>query len=261
MASISGVSTTDINGIDGFFTTGAVATTSPTITALADNYGSGRFVVGNYSSYTKVSFECEVFVGSTQIVSNANITQDGATFTWVDSSSLTGTRTVKLRAQQFGDFIVSPETTDTYTKLATTFRYFKCRAVTSTGANTSSHMGIRNWRYTDTSSVSLPSIMTTDVLPTPFVATGGTFFNSTYAPFKAFDNLQGTWYWTLTGSAANNFLIIDMGASYTMASGTISFYSGSTAGFVTISGSLNGTTYTVINDTMVLNKTNANVPI
>jgi len=247
MASISGVSTTDINGIDGFYTTqgGGTVTTTPTITALADTYGIGSLVVGNYASYTNVTFECQVFVGTTQIVANSLTTKDGATITWKDTSTLAGTRTVKLRAQEFGNFIQSAEATDTYAKLATSFRYFRIQGVNVNGTAVSLHCGVRDWRYYSAASyggTAYPSNMTSNVLPTPFVASGYYYSASgSYNPFKAFDSSANTWWWSLSVSSASlNHLTIDMGAQTTMLSGKIRFYSGQSLRYFTIMASNTG---------------------
>jgi hypothetical protein len=228
MASISGQSTTYIDGVDGFYTTqgGGTATTTPTITALADTYAAASLVVGNYASYTDVVFQCEVYVGATLIVSNALTTKNGATITWMDSSSLVGTRTVKLRAQEFGDYIQSAEATDTYEKLAVSFRYFRLQGVDADGTFNKLQTGIKDWRYytaLNYAPTEYPSDMTTDALPTPFIASGYNF--SAYSPFKAFDSNLGTWWWSLSVSTASlNHLTIDMGAQTTMLSGRILFY-------------------------------------
>lgn len=244
MAEISGVPTSDIDNVDGFFTTsgGGTATTAPTITALADTYGLGSLVVGNFASYTNVTFECEVYVGATLIVANSLTTKDGATIGWADTSALSGTRTVKLRAQEFGDFIQSTEVTDTYEKLATSFRYFRIQGVDVNGTASSLHMGVRDWRYYSAASyggTQYPTDMTTDVLPTPFVASGFQF--SSYSPYKAFDQYTNSWWWTLTVSSASlNHLTIDMGSQTTMLSGRIMFYSGQSLQYFSIMASNSG---------------------
>jgi hypothetical protein len=247
MAEISGVPTADIDNVDGFFTTsgGGTATTTPTITALADTYGVASFVVGNYASYTNVTFECEVYVGATLIVANSLTTKDGATISWADASALSGTRTVKLRAQEFGDFIQSTEVTDTYEKLATSFRYFRIQGVDVNGAASSLHMGVRDWRYYSAANyggTAYPSNMTSNVLPTPFVASGYYYSASgSYNPFKAFDSSTATWWWSLSVSSASlNHLTIDMGAQTTMLSGKVRFYSGMSLSYFSIMASNTG---------------------
>jgi hypothetical protein len=263
MAEISGVPTADIDNVDGFFTTqggGGTATTSPTLSTMSDIYGSGQTVtITNYASYTQPTVNASVFIGATEIVSNANITDSNGVLTWTDTNASTSTRTLKVRVQEFGDFVQSAEVTGTYDKLTATFRYFKCVGVDSSGNASSLHMGIRDWRYTS-SGTDYPSDMTADNAPSPFVASAGHTFSS-YSPYKAFDSSTSTWWWSLTTSTANNYLIIDMGASYTMTSGTIRFYSGSSIRYVTISGSTDGTNYTVINDTLQIDLTNSDMNI
>jgi hypothetical protein len=267
MGEISGVPTEDINNVDGFFTTqggGGTASTTPTLSTIPDIYGAVQTVtITNYASYTQPTVNASVFIGGTEIVSNANVTDTNGVLTWIDTNASTSTRTVKVRVQEFGNFVQSAEVTGTYDKLPATFRYFKCVGVDSSGSPSSLHMAIRDWRYTS-SGTDYPSDMTANNAPSPFVASAGhTFGGSTsrYAPYKAFDSTTFTWWWSLTTSTANNYLIIDMGASYTMSSGTIQFYSGSSIRYVTISGSTDGTNYTVINDTLQINLTNANMII
>ena len=259
MASISGQNTTSISGVDGFFTTSGggsgTASTTPTVT-VADNYGLASATVTNYASYTSVVFQCEVYVGTTLIVSNANTTKVAGVITWADSSTLTGSRTVNIRAQEFGDYIQSAIGSDTYTKNATTFRYFRCRSVSSTGADSNSHMGIKDWRYTTSTPTDYPADMTADALPTPYVASAGHYYGS-YSPYKAFDNSTSSWAWTLTSSATNNWMQIDMGSTLTMVSGQIMFYSGSSAAYFTISGSTDGSSWTFLQDTIAVDKTNS----
>jgi len=258
MASISGQSTSNIDNVDGFFTTqggSGTATTTPTLTAI-DTYGSGKATITNMAAYTNVVFNCEVYVGSTLIVSNANVTKNAGTLIWADSSTLNGTRTVQVRAQEFGDFIQSAIGSATYTKLATTFRYFRCRSVNANGSDSGSHMGIRDWRYEDSSATIYPSNMTADNAPTPFVASAGKYY-ANYYPYKAFDNSTSNWAWTLTSTAAQNYIEIDMGSTVTLVSGKIMFYSGSSALYFTLSGSTDGTNYTVLSDSLVVGKTNA----
>lgn len=259
MASISGQSTTNIDGVDGFYTTqgggSGTTTTTPTV-AVADNYGLASATVTNYASYTSVVFQCEVYVGTTLIVSNANTTKVAGVISWADNSTLTGSRTVKVKAQEFGDFIQSAIGSDTYTKLATTFRYFRCRCVTSTGANSSLHMGIRDWRYTSATPTDYPANMTADALPTPYVASAGHYYGN-YSPYKAFDAITSSWAWTLTTNATNNWIQIDMGSTLTMVSGEIMFYNGSSAEYFTISGSTDGVNFTVLQDTIAVDKTSS----
>ena len=265
MASISGQSTSKIDLVDGFFTSsgGGTATPTPTLTGLSDTYGfANSITISNYASYTSPTVNCEVYLSGALIVASADVADTNGVLSWTEPAGTAqpGTRTVKVRVQEFGDFIQSAEVSDTYVRNITTFRYFRCRSVSSTGADSSGHMGVRDWRYTTATPTDLPSDMTSDVLPTPFVASAGKTYGS-YSPWKAFDSSTSSWAWTLTATATQNWIQIDMGASYTMASGKIRFYSGSSSSHFTISGSLDGSTWTVLNDTVPVNKTNSDMPI
>lgn len=251
----------DINGVDvPSGSGGGTATTTPTLGSMSNIYGTSQtLTITNYSGYTDPHVSASVFIGATEIVSNDNITNTNGVLSWLDTNGSTSTRTVKVRVQEFGDFVQSAEATGTYSKLTPTFRYFRCRCVDSSGNNSSLHLGIRDWRYTS-SGTPYPSNMTADNLPSPFVASAGHSYGS-YSPYKAFDSTTWSWWWSLTTSAANNYLDIDMGASYTFDSGTIRFYSGSSARYVTISGSTDGTNYVVINDTLEMDLTNSDMTI
>lgn len=255
MAEISGVPTSDINNVDGFFTTqggGGTATPSPTLSTMSDIISSSKTVtITNYASYTQPFVSASVFIGATEIVSTANVTDTNGVLTWEDTDTSTSTRTVKVRVQEFGDFVQSAEVTGTYGIIQATFRYFRCRGVDSSGNASNARMALSNWRYTS-SGTDYPSIMTSDTAPTPFVASAGQVYNATYAPWKAFDSSIYTFWYSYQATAANNYIDIDMGATYTFQSGIIRLRSFSAATHITITGSTDGTNYTVINDTMAL---------
>jgi hypothetical protein len=183
----------------------------------------------------------EVHAGGAAIIADSAITKSGGTISWSDTSSTSGTRTVKLRAQEFGDNIQSAEVTDTYTKTDIDFRYYRVKAVTSGGGNTTAHMGVKDWGFYTAASyggTKYPTNMTSDTAPSPFVAMGNTYNTTTYAKYKAFDSSTTSWAWTLTKSNDLNYVQIDMGASPpTLASSRMKFYSGSSNTHVTVSGS------------------------
>ena len=255
MAEISGVPTADIDNVDGFFTTqsgGGTATTSPTLSTMSSVISSSKTVtITNYATYTQPFVSASVFIGSTEIVSSANVTDTNGVLSWEDTNTSTSTRTVKVRVQEFGDFVQSAEVTGTYDVQLATFRYFRCRGVDSSGNASNARLAVSDWRYTS-SGTDYPSNMTSDTAPTPFVASAGHSYSASYAPWKAFDtSVYSVWY-SYGTTAANNYLNIDMGATYTFQSGIIRLRSFSAATHVTISGSTDGTNYTVINDTMAI---------
>ena len=255
MGEISGVPTADINNVDGFFTTqggggGGTPTTSPTLSTMPSIISSSKSVtITNYASYSQPFVSASVFIGSTEIVSNANVTDTNGVLSWEDTNTTTSTRTVKVRVQEFGDFVQSAEVTGTYDIDQAIFRYFRCRGVDSSGNASSNRLAVANWRYVS-SGTNYPSNMTANNAPTPFVASAGHSYSSSYQPYRAFDsNLYSVWY-SYGTTAANNYLDIDMGAIYTFQSGLIRLRSFGSATHITISGSTDGTNYTIINDTM-----------
>lgn len=220
MASISGQSTANIDQVDGFFTTqgggGGTATTTPTLSVATTTLGGATVTVSNAGSLGNANYTCEVDVGGTQIVANTAVTKStsNGTYTGVmtfgEASSLTGTRTIRVKAQTFGDFIQSAEATSTYEKGNIQSRYLRIRGVTSTGANTSSRLGIRNIRFYTVAGQSGTSYPTTNLTSatseTGIVISSGHTYSSTYANWKACDSdLSNTFFWALGTSATNNW--------------------------------------------------------
>ena len=219
MAEISGVPTADIDNVDGFFTTqggSGTATTTPTLSVATTTLGGATVTVSNAGSLGNANYTCQVDVGGTTIVANTAVTKttSSGTYTGVmtfsEASALTGTRTIRVKAQTFGDFIQSAEATSTYEKGTIQSRYLRIRGVTSTGADTSSRLGIRNIRFYTAASQSGTSYPTTNLTSntseTGIVISAGHTYSSTYAPWKACDSPSGnTFYWALGTSATNNW--------------------------------------------------------
>lgn len=255
MASISGQSTANIDGVDGFFTTqgggGGTASLSPTLTISATPFGA-TLVISNFSSYTNPNWKVEVFVGATQIVTNAQVVRslDGNllsdTLTWIDSSALSGTRTVKVRAQTFGDFVQSAEVTTTYTKTVVNFTYLRLRGVTSAGADTSNRLGLRNVRFFEAATQSgtqwAAGNMTSNTLPLTEGVTlsQGNLFSSTYDAWRAMDGTTQQ-AWLLGTNATNNWWQCEFtGTVPTVKSLLIQQTSNADTSYIKISGSNTG---------------------
>jgi len=220
MGEISGVSTADIDNVDGFFTTqsgggGGTATTTPTISANVSTFGSGTLTITNASSYTHPSYKVEIDAGGSTIIANTAIVKnrtnnvENGTITWGDSSSVSGTRTVRVRAQEFGDNIQSSEVTTTYTRGTITNRYIRIRGVNSNGTNSSSRLGIGDIEFW-TGSARTGTLYPTTHLTSATSETGievsmGHTYSSTYANFKACDSSTNTFAWLLGSSATNNW--------------------------------------------------------
>ena len=220
MASISGVSTTDINGIDGFFTTqsgGGTASTTPTISVEGGTFGAISITVTNASSYTNPNYSVESKVGSTVTVLDSSVTREldsssnhiGSLLTFVDSNSSTSQRTVSVKAQEFGDFVQSAAATGTYTPSNVQSRYLRVRGVTSTGANTSARLAIsdiRFWTGAGGTGTKYPTTnLTSDTSETGIVVSAGHSYSQTYAPWKACDSSTNSMWWALGTNATNNW--------------------------------------------------------
>jgi len=194
---------------------------TPTLTMDSTFYFPGNATISNYNSYSLASVFAEVKVGSTLIVSNSQVTKNGGSLSWTDSSALTGSRTLYVQVQDFGD-VASEITTASYDVVNATFRYFRFYPTAST-----SHTMMTTWRlYVSNSQTgtSYPGIMTSNTAPSPYVATASNF-QSNYDPWKAFDNSNFTSWWNLGAPNYNNtWLQIDLGSEITIKSMDLYYY-------------------------------------
>lgn len=220
MASISGQSTTNIDGVDGFFTSsggGGTASTSPTLSVDVNPFVV-TLTISNYASYTNPNWEVSVFVGATEVVTNANVTRSidsnllSATLTWsTDTNASASNRTVKVRAQEFGDYIQSAEVTTTYANTTVQSRFLRLRGVTSAGVDTSDRIALGEVRFFDASGQTgtrfASGNMTSDLLPTSegLSLSQGNVYSASYESWKAMDGSGTTMAWLLGASAANNW--------------------------------------------------------
>ena len=195
------------------------ATTTPTISLAASTLGSGVVTISIYSSYTNPTFIASVEAGGSTIIANSAVTKTFSsgvysdTLSFADSSTATGTRTVKVKAQEFGDFIQSPEVTATYTKGSIQARYIRIRGVTSSGANTSSRIGPGNIEFhtgpAATGTEYPTTNLTSNTSETGIVISSGHLYSSSYASWKACDSSLTTFYWALGTNSANNWWQIE----------------------------------------------------
>ena len=194
---------------------------TPTLTMDSTFYFPGNATISNYSSYSLASVFAEVKVGSTLIISNSQVTKNGGSLSWTDSSTLTGSRTLYVQVQDFGD-VASEIATASYDVVNATFRYFRFYPTAST-----SHTMMTTWRlYVSNSQTgtSYPGIMTSNTAPSPYVATASNF-QSNYDPWKAFDNSNFTSWWNLGAPNYNNtWLQIDLGSEITIKSMDLYYY-------------------------------------
>lgn len=220
MGEISGVPAADINNVDGFYTTqggSSTASTTPTISLSGGTFGAVNVTVTNHSSYTNPNYECVVTAGATTTVTDANVDHTidtgsdsvGDTMSFNDLDTATGTRTVTVKAQEFGDFVQSAGATATFDKVFLQNHYIRIRGVTSTGANTNLRLAIEDLGFftgaTQTGTEYPTTALTSETSETGIVISAGHTYSASYAAFKAADSSLLTMWWALGTSATNNW--------------------------------------------------------
>ena len=220
MGEISGISTADLNNVDGFFTTqggGGTVSTTPTISTSGGTFGIISAVITNHSSYTNPNYSAEAKIGATVTVADSTITRQldpsgnhlGDTLSFADTNASTSQRTLTVKAQEFGDFIQSAGATATYTPSFVQNRYLRIRGVTSAGADTALALAIEEIRFHDTPAGGGTKYPTTNLTSatseTGIVVSAGQVYNATYADWKACDSSLTTFWWALSTTSANNW--------------------------------------------------------
>ena len=158
MADISKINEQDIPSGGG-----GTASTTPTISVSGGVFGAVTVQVTNHSSYTNPNYQCTAAVGGTTTITDTQVdhTLETAadsisnTMTFSDTNAATGTRTVTVRAQEFGANIQSAAATGTYDVSFVQKRYIRLRGVTSAGANSSSRLAISELSFFTGSGLSL----------------------------------------------------------------------------------------------------------
>ncbi len=216
MGEISGISTADLNNVDGFFTTqggGGTVTPTPTISFDSIQYNAGSIIITNSASYSDLSVFCQITSASVLMVPNSSMSFDESTGTvsYLDTET-EGSRSIELQVQDFG-FASSSQVTGDYYRASTNFRYWR---LIYNAQSAASHTYLRNLRYYDAFSqtgTSYPPNMTSNILPTPYSASGNWIYNTTYDYWKAFDNNASTGWWTLGSTTTGKFIDIDFGSA------------------------------------------------
>jgi hypothetical protein len=199
------------------------ASTTPTLSLTGGTFGVITATVTNYASYTNPNFNASAAVGGTTTVTDANVTHSfdvsqtklGNTLYIKDTNATAGTRTLSVRAQEFGNYTQSAAATATYSVTYVTARYIRFKGVTSAGVATASYLGFADVRlYTGTGSTgtAYPTTnVTSNTSETGIVLSSGYAYNSTYDTWKAADNNPtGTFWWSLgLGNAALNWWQIE----------------------------------------------------
>lgn len=213
MGEISGVSTTDLNNVDGFFTTqggGGTATTTPTFTLDASVYFNNEVVITNAASYTNAQFKVVVTLNGASVYSTVSTL---STIPIIDADAANATaRQVTVTAQEYGDFVESAEATGSYTKTAFSFRYWRVYGSQDGSTPSTGWIGVYNFRvYSGAGQTGTfyPEYLTSTTSGEAngyFVDSDYEYNNTTYAKWKAFDSNLGSWHWTLSvPTAARNY--------------------------------------------------------
>ena len=193
-------------------------TTTPTISVSGGTLGSVEVTVTNHSTYTNPNYKCVVTAGSTTTVTDDNVDHSGLDtdkahiadkLRFIDANTATGTRTVTVTAQEFGD-LESAAATGTYDVQYLQNRYLRIRAVTSAGANTTARLAIDDIRFftgAGATGTEYPTTnLTSNTSETGIVVDQGHLYSSSYAAWKACDsNTTNSMSWLLGTSAANNW--------------------------------------------------------
>ena len=284
MGEISGVPTADIDNVDGFFTTqasgGGTPSTTPTISVTSGLFGETSIQVTNHSSYTNPNYQCTAAVGATTTVTDTLVNhtlESGAdqfsdTMKFTDTNSATGTRTVTVKAQDFGNTIQSAAVTATYNVSGLSGRNIRVRGVNSAGTYNNSRLAIYECRFfegTGQSGTSHPTNMVSNTVDSSnnsyYTISAGHQYSS-YYPYKAFDSSSSIFamWWALGTSTANNWINVNFDSTQfstppTIASIKIGFYSQNDATHFALETSSDGTSYTPVSYTHLTLPTNREV--
>lgn len=182
--------------------------------------GEVTFTVTNHASYDDPAYFFQLKNGATVIVDNDSFTINGNSITF--NAPANGSYTLESRAQDFGDLASEITSTSVTITPIPALRYYRLTLIGGI-----SHNYIRNFRvYTGANQTGmLPTDMTSDTEPSPYVASSSGSYSTGYAAFKAFDSsTTSSGWWNLSqvpyGTA---WLQIDVGSSVAIEGAGIAF--------------------------------------
>jgi len=222
----SGIDMADIAKISGVVKAssgGGTASTTPTISVAEGLFGFTTVTVTNHSSFTNPNYQCSAAVGATTTIADSAVDHSldtgsdsvSSVMTFTDQNASTGTRTVSVRAQEFGGNIQSAVATATYDIVGMTARYIRLRGVTASGAQSTNRLAIYDLRFFESAGQSgtshptnLVSATTDSSGNTYYTADAGHDYSTAYPEWRAFDSSSSIFhmYWALGTSAANNWV-------------------------------------------------------
>ena len=234
LAGLSDVSITSVQNNDLLMYNGTASewqntnlglTVTPTLTGDSSAIGGGNYTltVSNHAIYDDPAYFVEVYTGSTKVVDNDDVTNNGdGTFTFTAPAA--GSHEIRVRAQDFGDLQSEIATKAlTTTAFGGNFRYWKLTGVTCTQGNWWMLANMRLFDATGQGGNAYPANMTSDTTPTPYVTDTNNVYNASYPAWKAFDsNTTNSFYWAIgSTNGPADWLTVDLGSAYDIKSMTI----------------------------------------
>ena len=210
------VLTTDGSGAVSFQdATGLQASTTPILSADSTQYFGGSATITN-NVYDKPEWLCVIKdSGGNEVIYNGDITVDGLNITWDWGSLTPGDYDLEVKVQDFGKG-ESAVATETITKASSNFRYWRLHDFQGQ-TDSMGRVMVAEFRFylqAGQTGTKYPTNMTSDTLPTPFVASADHAFSG-YEAYKAFDGNINTGWWNLGSSQPyNDNISIDLGTAY-----------------------------------------------
>lgn len=201
--------------------------TTPVLDGFTESFAGQVIIVTitNYNDYDDPNIWAQVKNSSgTVVVSNSDITDNyDGTFSFTGPADPGTDYVLEVRVQDFGDIAseIASNTFDIIQLFGWTTRYIRiANFTTENDINDLMYSNFRFYTGTAQTGTALPSNMTSDTEPAPFMITtsSGDGGYTNYEVWRAFDaNLNSAW-WTLGASSAiaNAWVTIDLGAEYTI---------------------------------------------
>jgi hypothetical protein len=194
---------------------------TPTLTGNATPLTGTPYTltVTNHATYDDPAYFCEIYDSNGIIViQNSSVVNNyDGTLVFVAPGGAAANYQIRLRVQDFGDLqseiAIKAITT---VELGGNYRYW--RIANFTGL-LGSMVSLTDLRFYDApggasgTGTKYPSFMTSNVLPTPFIASASYTQSATYEPFKAFNSNPSDAWWNLSSpnGPANDTLTVDFG--------------------------------------------------
>lgn len=224
----SGDGTTIFKVDESGFSSGLFTTTTPIIATIADFEATQTQTISVTNYDSNATYLVQLFDSSDNVVNHTITDNNDGTWTIVSGLTPAAGYYVTIQSLGFGLLVSATATSNAFECLAaqTQKRFWRLQLTDANKNPVSLKLALGNFRlYTATGGggTAYPSNMTSFTAPSPFVASAGYTFSSTYEAWKAFDSnigAAGSMWWSLGGSvAANNWIQIDLGASIDFGNG------------------------------------------